>query len=85
MKVNPIQCFNARRVMFLPIHFHSIDINISHSMSVDSWILNNLKNRYYIGKAVSMIDGKSKVHLKIAFEDNRELSLFVLKYCSSNH
>jgi len=47
--------------------------------ALEKWIENNLKSRFYIGKAVSLDESnKMQYNVRIGFEESRELSYFML-------
>ena len=83
-KINPLNFFNMRRIQFCPTHFETIDITMSYNLekSIDTWIVSNLKGRYFIGThmVVKSEDDISKVTkvIRIGFEDKKELSFFTL-------
>ena len=47
--------------------------------SLDKWISNNLRNRYYIGREVTL-DHNNKINqvITVGFEETRDLSYFML-------
>lgn len=81
-KVNPLNLFEKRRVEFCPPYFESITINPSYNLlkAIDDWIYDNLSGRYYLGKTIDLeeISSSIKSKYKIAFEDPKEMSYFML-------
>lgn len=80
-KINPLNVFNARQVEFLPSHFDQVEVSMTYNLTsaLKRWIDKNLTNRYYIGKTVALDDdNKMSYKIKIAFEDSKELSYFLL-------
>lgn len=77
--VNPLNFLDSRRLEFLPPHLETIDIPLRYNLenAVSKWIEENLKDRYYIGRAVSSVDRVSK-NYTVGFENPKELSYFVL-------
>ena len=79
-KPNPLNYFDLRRVEFACPHFRYTNIekyNPSLVKSIDSWIRNNLNNRYYIGQGISLDNNNTIVYVtQIGFESEKELSFF---------
>jgi hypothetical protein len=79
-KPNPLNYFNLRRVEFAAPHFKYTNIekyNPQFVQKLDTWIKNNLNNRYYIGQGIALGDGNSFIHVtQIGFESEKELSFF---------
>ena len=83
-KPNPLNYLDLRRVQFPARHFHYITLE-KYSPSIlkkaDSWIYNNLNGRYYIGQAVDLDNTNTITYVtKIGFEQEKELSFFLLSY-----
>jgi len=78
---NPYNLFKIRNLSVPGPHLEYINIPLKYNMqtSVEKWIVENLKGRFYIGKAVSVNnDNKVDTTLKIGFEESKELSYFTL-------
>lgn len=79
-KPNPLNYFDLRRVEFACPHFKYTTIekyNPTLIKSMDSWIRNNLNNRYYIGQGISLDNNHTIVYVtQIGFESEKELSFF---------
>lgn len=79
-KPNPLNFFDLRRVEFACPHFKYTNVekyNPSLVKSIDSWIRNNLNNRYYIGQGISLDNNNTIVYVtQIGFESEKELSFF---------
>ena len=82
VKVNPLNLFNLRRLEVPPAHFEYITIPLTYNLedSISKWIKENLKGRYYTGKALTIVDDDNQVvvAIKVGFEEAKELSYFTL-------
>ena len=82
LDLNPLTVLNARRFNFLAPHLDPIIINDygwSHLNEVPSWIDKNLKGRYFCGNITKLIDNRIVTCKVVAFEDQYESSMFLLK------
>lgn len=81
-KPNPLNYFNLRRVEFACPHFKYTTLpkfNPSLIKNLDTWIKNNLNNRYYIGQAIELDNSNTIVYsTKLGFESEKELSFFMI-------
>ena len=80
LEPNPLNICKIRRVEFCPPYFESTSLPLTYNLreSIERWIENNLKGRYYVGKNVALIENKFNTNLKIAFENSKEMSYFML-------
>ena len=81
LKVNPFTIFGVRRAQFPPNHFDYANIPLRYNMeeAVERWIKNNLRGRYYVGKAViATQESGLEYTVRVGFEDMKELSYFML-------
>jgi len=79
--INPKNFFGLRRLEFEAPHLSYMDVPTSYNLeqALTRWIEQNLKNRYYIGKTVALSsDNRLDTHVRIGFEDPKELSYFAL-------
>lgn len=80
-KPNPLNFFGSREACVPPPHFEYIKIPFKYNLeiAISKWIYANLKGRFYVGKSVG-INSEDKVDqmLKIGFEDEKEMSFFML-------
>ena len=71
-----------RRVGFPCPHFAYFTINKSRTDlldSINSWIMKNLNNRYYVGKGISLDSNNAIIYnITIGFESEKELSFFTI-------
>ena len=78
-KVNPLRVFDVRRVEFCPPYFETTVFPLRYNVkeAISEWIEDNLSGRYYVGKTVT---GHKTINsnVKIGFENNSELSYFLL-------
>lgn len=81
-KPNPLNYFEIRRVEFAAPHFKYTTIdryNPTLVKTLDTWIKNNLNNRYYIGQGLGLDHTNTIVYTtKIGFESEKELSFFTI-------
>jgi len=81
-KPNPLNYFNLRRVEFAAPHFKYTTID-KYSPNLikqfNSWIKNNLNNRYYIGQDIALDNTNTIIYItRIGFESEKELSFFTI-------
>lgn len=81
-KANRLNFYGVRKAPSAPAHFDYITIPLHYNLerSMDKWIHDNLKGRYYIGRTLKIDPinrGISEV-LYIGFEEPKELSYFTL-------
>jgi hypothetical protein len=80
--LNPLEVLNKRSLSYVPPHFAKMKIadNELHlSGNIESWVRNKLKGRYAISKHPSIDkDGHVKSATFVAFEDQKELTYFML-------
>lgn len=78
---NPLNVFEVRRVKSAPPHFEYLSIPLTYNIedSINKWILQHLSGRFYVGKSVEL-DRANKIVtvIKVGFEENKELSYFML-------
>lgn len=81
-KPNPLNYFNLRRVEFAAPHFKYTTIDRytpSLAKTLNTWIKNNLNNRYYIGQGISLDNTNTIIYTtQIGFESEKELSFFTI-------
>tara|TARA_A100000164_G_C21189290_1_gene444254 strand:+ start:138 stop:419 length:282 start_codon:yes stop_codon:yes gene_type:complete len=80
-KPNPLNVFNIRKVKSAVPNFEYINLPSNYNLedSLDKWIINNLRNRYYIGREVKLDnDNKMNQVITVGFEETRDLSYFML-------
>jgi len=78
---NPLNFFGIRKLSVPAPHFEYISIPMSYNLekSIERWILENLKGRFYIGKSIEISnDNTIGTVLTIGFEDGKEVSYFTL-------
>jgi hypothetical protein len=81
-KPNPLNYFDLRRVGFACPHFIYMTLD-KYSPGIvknlDSWIKQNLNNRYYIGQGIALDNTNTIVYTtRIGFESEKELSFFTI-------
>lgn len=79
--LNPIDVLNQRELKFLPVHFSKIKISDSDVFDnkMTNWIRSKLKGRFCIVRIPDISeDGKLRSSNFVAFEDQKELTYFVL-------
>lgn len=79
--LNPLEVLNKRSLTNIPPHFSKVKIN-DHELgfgNLESWVRTKLKGRYAIAKVPSIDkDGHLKTATFVAFEDQKELTYFML-------
>lgn len=78
---NPLNLFELRQLKVPPRHFEYITIPMRYNLqsSIEKWIVDHLKGRFYIGKCIDLnSDNSLDTMLKIGFEEAKELSYFTL-------
>lgn len=80
LKINPLNVLGCREVESPPLHFHYIiiDSKIFLIKHIRQWIYENLKNRYYIGESLELVENNFSVKIKIGFEEPKEASFFLI-------
>jgi hypothetical protein len=79
--INPLDVLKKRKLSYMPSHF--LKFKVSEMDFIDShlenWIFNKLKGRFAINK-IPMIsqDNKLKVSIVVGFENQKELTFFML-------
>ena len=79
--LNPIAVLKQREVKTLPPHFSKVKLQDFDMFdgSISAWIQNKLKGRYALVRAPALgEDGKLKSATFVAFEDQKELTYFML-------
>ena len=80
-KPNPLNVFDIRQVKTAVPSFEYVNLPIKYNLeeSLSKWINSNLRNRYYIGRKVTL-DNDNKVNqvITIGFEETKEMSYFML-------
>ena len=83
-KPNPLNFLDLRRVRFPARHFHYTILdkfNPPKILNLETWLMQNLNSRFYIGQFIELDKNNSIVYkTKLGFEDEKELSLFLLSY-----
>ena len=80
-KINPLNVFEVRQVKSAPPHFEYVNLPMKYNLeeSLVKWIKQNLKNRFYTGKNVSLdSDNKLVQVLTVGFEETKDMSYFML-------
>jgi hypothetical protein len=80
-KPNPLNVFGVRQVKMAPSHFEYVNLPLTYNIeaTIVKWIDQNLKNRFYIGKNVTVNDeNKLTQVLTVGFEETKDMSFFML-------
>lgn len=81
---NALNFFNLRKLKVPAAHFEFIVIPMTYNIedALSRWIVEHLKGRYYVGKALSIKNQNTgnqiTTCIKVGFEDPKELSYFTL-------
>lgn len=80
LDLNPIDVLKKRQVKFLPVHFSKIKLDRSFGdHDIERWIKTKLKGRYFFGNISDVgQDNRLKVFTAVGFEDQKELTYFML-------
>lgn len=81
VELNPIDVLKRRELKILPPHFLKIKLtdSISYIDEVQCWVKSRLKGRYCIIQTPLVnASGKIQSTTVVAFEDQKELTYFVL-------
>lgn len=80
-KLNPLNLFEVRQVKSAPPHFEYVNLPMTYNIedSIVKWVKNNLKNRFYVGRNVTLDDNNKLIHvLTVGFEETKDMSYFML-------
>ncbi len=80
-KINSLNVFEVRQVKSAPPHFEYVNLPMKYNLeeSLVKWIKQNLKNRFYAGKNISLdSDNKLVQVLTVGFEETKDMSYFML-------
>ena len=80
LQPNPLNVFDIRKVDFCPPYFETSSFGLTYNLqeSIERWVEDHLKGRYFIGKCVSLIDNRIQTTIKVGFEEPKEMSYFML-------
>lgn len=80
MEINPLNILRKRKLSYFPVHF--VKTKISDLELIDDhitdWIDSKLTGRYAILNFPSLFEGKVCLSTYIAFEEQKELTYFML-------
>ena len=82
--LNPLEVLNKRSLSHIPPHFAKFKIEdgnrfLVSTNTMESWVRARLRGRYAIAKLPSIDnDGHLKTATFVAFEDQKELTYFML-------
>jgi hypothetical protein len=80
IEFNPLNVLDERKLDRIPPHFSKTRINeLELSSNIENWIMGKCKGRFAFGKD-SSIDGtgRSRPHVFVGFENEKELTFFML-------
>jgi len=78
---NPLDVFKIRQVKSAVPTFEYVNLPIKYNIedSLSKWINVNLRNRYYIGRGVTLDqDNKLQQIITVGFEKTKDMSYFML-------
>ncbi len=82
LDLNALDILNSRKVSTAAPHFSRVMINAidwDGDRNIEDWISSNLKGRYYIiSQPYVTEDGKLKTARFAGFEDQKEITYFIL-------
>jgi len=80
-EINALELLGERKVDFLPLHFSKFKLSDKDFFieNIENWIRSKLRGRYFLKKFPSISsDGKLKNSLFVGFENQSELTHFIL-------
>ncbi len=80
-KPNPLNVFDIRQVKTAVPSFEYVNLPIKYNLeeSLSKWINSNLRNRYYIGRKVTLDNDNKLQHIiTVGFEKTKDMSYFML-------
>lgn len=84
LKINPLEVFNARKLVVQSPHLHYANIFEKKHMydlqRLENWVIDNLKGRFYIGHRIELVENTLRTGIDIGFENPKELTMFNLLY-----
>lgn len=80
LELNALDVLKKRKLNFLPDHFHKVKLSLSENFfEIENWIQVKLQHRYFFDKMTSAEKtGQIKISNFVAFEDEKELTYFLL-------
>ena len=79
LEFNVLDIVHRRKMKYLPKHFVKINVTATFNNDVEDWIQSKLKGRYWIANTASISqEGKLQATYYAAFEDQKELTYFML-------
>lgn len=80
MEINPLNILKKRKLSYFPVHFVKAKIFDQGFIenSVVDWVDSKLTGRYAILNFPSLSEGKISLATYIAFEEQKELTYFML-------
>lgn len=80
INTNPLDAVGSRETSILPLHFSTVEISYRSADEIKTWIANKLSGRFCITRTpgIDAKDGKLKTLTFAAFEDQKELTYFML-------
>ena len=78
---NPLNIFDVRKVKHAPPHFEYVNLPMMYNIedSLSKWIEKYLKNRFYIGKNVSLDDNNKLISvITVGVEESKDMTYFML-------
>jgi len=80
LDLNPTDVLKIREVQYAMPHFSKIKISDSERFdyNIKNWIKTKLTGRYFITSFPAVSEGKLKVSTFVGFEEQRELTYFML-------
>jgi hypothetical protein len=76
---NVLNVHNLRVLNVCPDYFYPVDFDIKNKQeNINAWIYQNLQGRFFSGPWVKLVEGKSVIHHRVAFESANEAMYFML-------
>ena len=80
LEFNPLNILDERKLDRIPPHFSKTHVNdLELSSNIENWIIGRCKGRFAFGKDASTDDSnRSRTKVFVGFEDEKELTFFML-------
>lgn len=80
LEFNALDIVDRRKVSYLPAHFAKISLGNTYlDTAVEDWVQTKLKGRYWMSDYPTVLSsGKLQTTLFVGFEDQKELTYFML-------
>lgn len=79
LDLNPLDVLKKRKVEIMPVHFVKTKLSDWSTFEIEEWIKAKLQGRYSIARLANIDSADSlKIELFVGFEDDKEMTYFML-------